>query len=96
MIVIVGAIVIACLIIIYGVFSNMTNFATHPGTIYLLIWFFSLLVINLLMATTVYGYYYYKQVWSPFGGVPGLAGYEGPAGDGGPSSVKYECKKPSM
>lgn len=91
MIVILIAIIITFLVILYGIFNTMINFATRSETIYLIVWFFTLLIINLIVIAVVYGYKYYKTVWSPYVGLPGTPGFTGSNGESGPSVTNYQC-----
>jgi hypothetical protein len=91
MIIIVGTLLIFFLVIVYGLFNTMVQYAQHPTTIYFITWFFGLLTLNVLVAVVIYGYYYYKKTWNPFSGVPGLVGLDGPTGQKGINTINYQC-----
>lgn len=93
MIVILITIIIILLILAYSIFKNMLKFSEHPTTILLVTWFFSLALINLLLFTSIYGYYYYKTSMNPYQGNQGIPGYQGENGSPGNNAICYKCDK---
>ena len=45
------------------------------------LWFFSLLVINIIVISVILGYYYYLTSKSGTTGLPGVPGFPGQSGD---------------
>lgn len=91
MIVIYATIGVTLIIFGYMIFKTMVRYGQHPTTFLLISWFFSLAVINILLLALIYGFNYYKTEISPYSGIPGKSGYEGPAGEVGTNIVEYKC-----
>lgn len=66
----------------------MLMYASKPADTYLLVWFISLLFLNLLLTITIYGYYYYRKYWHPFQGKAGRPGESGVVGEPGPNTIQ--------
>jgi hypothetical protein len=91
MIVIYATLSVMLIILGYMIFKTMVRYGQHPTTFILITWFFSLTILNLLVLAILYGFNYYKTHISPYGGIPGKSGYEGPPGHIGTSIVEYKC-----
>ncbi len=83
MIIILGTLCFIIIMTIYYVFQMIIAFVDHPTFKTLLYWFFTLLLINIVIWLIVYGYYYYRRHMAPFAGLQGERGYRGEAGDNG-------------
>lgn len=91
MVIIYGMLIVFFIIMAYSIFQNMLTYSKNQGTQYLIIWFFSLLFLNLLIMFGIYSYYYYKTTINPYRGRPGLQGMQGREGSKGSNTV--ECSK---
>jgi hypothetical protein len=45
------------------------------------VWFFSLLIINIIIISIIYGYYYYLTNQTGMQGIPGPTGFPGQPGE---------------
>lgn len=91
MIVIYGMLLVFFLIFAYSIFQNILSYSQHQTTQYLIVWFFSLLIINLFLMISMYSYHYYKTNMNPYQGRPGLPGYQGLEGPKGANTL--ECRQ---
>lgn len=91
MVIIYGMLIVFFLIFAYSLILNILNYSNHQSTKYLIIWFTTLLFINLFITFSIYGYYYYKKNINPYQGRVGIAGYEGKIGEKGANTI--ECAK---
>jgi hypothetical protein len=83
MIVIYGTLIVFVIIIGFLIFKNLISYSQNPTTVLLISWFFSLLLINIIVTSSIYGYNYYKTKINPYLGRPGIQGYPGMEGTNG-------------
>ena len=57
--------------------KTMSNSSLQNGYL----WFFSLLIINIILISIILGYYYYLTTYPGESGIPGQTGFPGQPGD---------------
>ena len=62
---------------IMGLVKTMSNSNLQNGYL----WFFSLLLINVILISVILGYYYFLTTQTGAVGIPGAPGYPGQSGD---------------
>jgi hypothetical protein len=83
MIVIYGTLIVFVIMVGFFIFKNLISYSQNPTTVLLISWFFSLLLINIIVTSGIYGYYYYKTKINQYSGNQGIQGYPGMEGASG-------------